>query len=152
MQLKLTTDYAVRTLLYLAKNNGRMVSSAEIAGAMHISRKYLMKVCSIMRDAGIVLASPGTDGGYSLAKLPEEIRLYDVVRAMETTIQLNRCLEEDGYCNREATDYCTVHKCYAVMQRKWENFLKGISIADLVGDLSEGEIERRIANGNSQNK
>ena len=57
---------------------------------------------------------------------------------------LNRCLEEDGYCGRDAAGSCTVYKCYSVMQKKWENFLKGVTIDSLLTELSEEEIEKRM--------
>lgn len=146
MQMNLTTDYAVRTLVYLAAHRG-IVPISEIADAMNISRKYLNRIAPALRDAGLVTAHKGQYGGYSLRRRTEDIQLYDVVRLMEGTVCINRCLEEDGYCSLGAVDHCPAHTCYAVMQRKWENFLKGITIADLLEKISEDEIERRIMGG-----
>lgn len=143
MQLKLTTDYAVRTLMYLAGHGGT-VPIAEIAEAMDIPEKYLNRLGLTLRDAGLIVTHRGQYGGYSLGRPPENIRLYDVVLLVEGTIALNRCLEEDGYCGRSAVNYCNVHRCYSVMQRKWENFLRGVTIASLLGEMSEEEIEKRI--------
>lgn len=143
MQLKLTTDYAIRTLLYLAENKG-IVPIAEVAGAMSIPEKYLNRIGLILRDAGLIMTHRGQYGGYSLGRPPADIRLYDVVRLMEGTVALNRCLEEDVYCGLGAERYCTVHKCYSVMQRKWENFLRYVTIEELLGEMSEEEIEKRI--------
>ena len=144
IQLKISTDYAVRTLIYLAQKNKKIISSTEVAQAMKIPQKYLIRLGKELRDAGLIISHPGTYGGYSLAKKAEEISLYDVVALMEGTVKLNRCLEEDCSCNRNLVGYCPVHKSYTVMQKKWENFLKGITIADLKKDISEKEIEDRI--------
>lgn len=146
MQLKLTTDYAVRTLLYLAEHKG-IVPIAEVAGAMDIPEKYLNRIGLMLRDAGLIMTHRGQYGGYSLGRPPGDIRLYDVVRLMEGTVALNRCLEEDGYCGLGAERCCTVHKCYSVMQRKWENFLRYVTIEELLGEMSEEEIEKRIDHG-----
>lgn len=146
MQLKLTTDYAVRTLMYLAKNGG-IVPIAEIAEAMDIPEKYLNRLGLALRDAGLIVTHRGQYGGYSLGRSPEYIRLYDVVLLVEGTVALNRCLEEDSYCGRGAIRYCSVHKCYSVMQRKWENFLRGVTIAGLMEEMSEEEIEKWIDHG-----
>lgn len=143
MQLKLTTDYAVRTLMYLAGNNG-IVPIGEIAEAMDIPEKYLNRIGLELRDEGLIVTHRGKNGGYSLGRAPESIRLYDVVLLVEGTVTLNRCLEGDSYCGRGTMSYCTVHKCYSVMQKKWENFLKGVTIASLLVDMSEEEIEKWI--------
>lgn len=149
MQLKLTTDYAVRTLMYLAGNGG-IVPIAEIAEAMDIPEKYLNRIGLALRDAGLIVTHRGQHGGYSLGRPSESIRLYDVVLLVEGTIALNRCLEEDSYCGRGAMRYCSVHKCYSVMQRKWENFLRGVTIASLMKEMSEEEIEKWIDHGPDQ--
>ena len=149
MQLKLTTDYAVRTLMYLAGNGG-IVPIAEIAEAMDIPEKYLNRIGLALRDAGLIVTHRGQHGGYSLGRPSESIRLYDVVLLVEGTIALNRCLEEDNYCGRGAMRYCSVHKCYSVMQRKWENFLRGVTIASLMKEMSEEEIEKWIDHGPDQ--
>lgn len=146
MQLKLTTDYAVRTLMYLAGEGG-VVPIAEIAEAMDIPEKYLNRIGLALRNEGLIVTHRGKYGGYSLGKSPESIRLYDVVLLVESTVALNRCLEEDGYCGRGVMRCCTVQKCYSVMQKKWENFLRGVTIASLLGEMSEEEIERRIDHG-----
>ena len=146
MQLKVTTDYAVRTMMYLARHKG-IVPIAEIAEAMNIPEKYLNRLGLALRDEGLIVTHRGKNGGYSLGRPPERIRLYDVVALVEGTVALNRCLEEDGYCGRDAAGSCTVYKCYSVMQKKWENFLKGVTIDSLLTELSEEEIEKRIENG-----
>lgn len=146
MQLKVTTDYAVRTLMYLARHK-RIVPIAEIAEAMNIPEKYLNRLGLALRDEGLIVTHRGKNGGYSLGRPPERIRLYDVVALVEGTVALNRCLEEDGCCGRDVAGFCTVYKCYSVMQKKWENFLKGVTIDNLLTELSEEEIEKRIENG-----
>ena len=100
-----------------------------------------------LRDEGLIVTHRGKNGGYSLGRPPERIRLYDVVALVEGTVALNRCLEEDGYCGRDTAGSCTVYKCYSVMQKKWENFFKGVTIDSLLTELSEEEIEKRIENG-----
>lgn len=146
MQLKLTTDYAVRTLMYLAGNGG-VVPIAEIAEAMDIPEKYLNRIGLSLRNEGLIVTHRGKNGGYSLGRTPESIQLYDVVLLVEGTVAINRCLEEDGYCGRGASRYCTVYKCYSVMQKKWENFLRSVTIASLLLETSEEEIEKWIDRG-----
>ncbi len=62
MQLKLTTDYAIRTIVYLATQSG-ITSVAEIGSKMGISENYLMKVLKALKDAGLVAGYQGKRGG-----------------------------------------------------------------------------------------
>ena len=131
MQLKITTDYAIRTILYLAQTK-RITTSGEIADAMCIPREYLINIIRDMRESGLVRTFPGAKGGYLLAKQPEDISLYDVIIAMERTIKLNRCLEHDAFCSRDAAAYCMVHSIYEDLQEDMERLLKGHTIADII--------------------
>lgn len=144
MQLKITTDYAIRIVLYLATQGERVVSSKEIAHAMHIPRKYLIQIGADLREMGIVAIHAGRYGGYSLADTPAQITLYDIVNATEDTMKMNRCLEDDAYCSRFATVHCPVRRCYMAMQTVWEQFLQDISIADLLQEPTSQEIWGKV--------
>ena len=146
MQLKVTTDYAVRTLMYLARHKG-IVSIAEIAEAMNIPEKYLNRLGLALRDEGLIVTHRGKNGGYSLGRPPERIRLYDVVALVGGTVTLNRCLGEDGYCGRDAAGSLTGYQSYTVLEKTRENVLEGVTIDSLLTELSEEEIEKRIENG-----
>ncbi len=145
MQLKITTDYAIRTILFLTLRKAEVVSTGEISQTMGIPRKYLIYIGSILKQARLIDTHSGKHGGYSLAKAPEKITLFEIVNLMEDTTKINRCLEEDEYCSRFATKDCPVRKCYTVMQKVWERFLKGLTVTDILSDMTEEEIETYIA-------
>lgn len=127
MQLKLTTDYAIRTIIYLATQSG-ITSVAEIGSKMGISENYLMKVLKLLKDAGLVAGYQGKRGGYAISKKPEEISLWDIVEVMEGTTRINRCLETDHFCSRQGTDFCMVRKYYQGLQEQMGQYLSGITI------------------------
>ncbi len=93
MQFNVTTDYAIRTVLYLGQCKKR-ASTTEIAKEMGIPRGYLEKVLSKLKKAEYISANLGTKGGYSLNKSLKEITLGDVIRIMENTTKINRCLDK----------------------------------------------------------
>lgn len=86
MQLKASTDYGVRTILYLAAK-GATCSSKDIAKDMAIPRDYLIQLAQLLRNAGLIEARPGKYGGYRLAKDPSEISLLQVISALEDNPQ-----------------------------------------------------------------
>lgn len=131
MQLNITTDYAIRTVLYLA-TKGNTVSTTEIANNMEIPRPTVTKIISKLKSKGFVTVSNGTMGGAHLCVDAEKISLYDILTLMEDGIKLNRCLENDGYCSRNGVGTCHVHDYYVSLQECFEKNLKEITIAKLL--------------------
>ena len=114
MQLKITTDYAVRIVYYLAL------------------RKETVTAAQLSEDANIITACEGIKGGYLLSENPENISLFDIISSTEVTMKINRCLEEDGFCSRNATDYCSVHKAFLKVQKIYEDSLRAVRISDMI--------------------
>lgn len=91
MHLTLFTDYALRTLIFLAVDPGRRVSIAEITGAYGISENHLTKVVHRLGQSGLIMTTRGRNGGIELGRPAGEIGLGDVVRAMEPSLALVGC-------------------------------------------------------------
>jgi Rrf2 family transcriptional regulator, nitric oxide-sensitive transcriptional repressor len=92
MQLTRHTDFALRVLIYLAVNPGRLSRITEIAEAYEISRHHLVKVVHQLGRAGHVKTFQGKSGGIRLARPAEETRVGDVVRDMEENLQIINCV------------------------------------------------------------
>lgn len=131
MQLNVTTDYAIRTVLYLGQCK-KLASATEISNEMKIPRGYLEKVLSKLKKAEYISSDLGVRGGYRLNMTLEEITLGDVIRLMENTTKINRCLEEDMFCNRKAVDCCAVRRYYEKVQKKLENHFFTISLKEIL--------------------
>lgn len=131
MQLTLMTDYAIRTVLCLVEK-GRIVPAGEIAESMAIPKAYLMKVLKVLRDAGYIEASTGANGGYWMAVRAEKLTLLDIIQVTESTTRLNKCMEEDHFCSRSATEECPVRKFYLAVQETIETQLSDMTIAGLL--------------------
>lgn len=131
MQLKITTDYAVKIVLYLAIER-RIITSHELSNALCIPQSMVLKIGRRLSDAEILDISTGVQGGFSLKKNYTEISLMDIIITMESTIKINRCLEEDEFCSREAVPYCTVRQTYRMIQDDLEKRLSKITIHDLI--------------------
>ena len=90
MQLKLTTEYAIRIALYLAEQNG-VCTSKEIAEYTQISPNYVLKILRVLAKASLVQNHIGVYGGFSLCKHPRDITLLDIVSSTESTIKISYC-------------------------------------------------------------
>lgn len=91
MQLNLTTDYAIRIILYLCRKDG-IVSAREISKTMKISEDYVLKITRKLAKNGLVTSWIGKKGGFSITKPANEINLLTIIKIMESTIKINRCL------------------------------------------------------------
>ena len=131
MQLKITTDYAIRILLCLYANEG-MVPSPTIEKEMGIPPNYVLKISRQLVKANLVKPISGKGGGLQICKSASDVTLWDVVSAIENTTKLNRCLEADRYCSRNAVDTCPVRKYYCTVQETYENSLKGVTMKQLL--------------------
>ena len=65
-------------------------------------------------------------------KRPEEISLMDVINCTESTMAISRCLEKDGYCSRNYSDCCKVHKVLLDLQNTYNNRLENVKISDII--------------------
>ena len=131
MQLKITTDYAIRIVYYLACRS-EVITASELAYELKIPESYIPKITKKLKEANIITACEGIKGGYSLAKKTEDISLFDIISSTEVTMKLNRCLEEDGFCSRNATELCKVHKILLDVQQTYDNLLKGIKVSEII--------------------
>lgn len=84
MRISAKADYAVRATAELAAAvDSRPVKADRIARAQAIPLKYLLNILSELKHARIVLSHRGAEGGYQLARSPEQITLAEVIRAVE---------------------------------------------------------------------
>jgi Rrf2 family nitric oxide-sensitive transcriptional repressor len=91
MRLTRYTDYAIRVLLYLGAQPGKLSSISEIARAYGISQNHLMKVVHDLGKAGYVEGVRGRFGGIRLARPADKINVGTVVRLTEEGFELVEC-------------------------------------------------------------
>ncbi len=124
------TDYAVRTVLYLAKNGSRRVSVTEIAEAMHIPKSFLAKLLQRLVRNHVLQSSRGVNGGFELARKASAISLLDIMEVMQGPAAINVCAIDSGRCRMSST--CTVHPVWVGIRREVEKKLAKTTIAKLI--------------------
>ena len=96
MQLSLHADYALRVLIYLGSNPGRVVSTHEISGAYGISKHHLVRVVQTLAEHDYVNIHAGRSGGVKLARAPHLISLGDVIQSAEPNLKLVECFDREA--------------------------------------------------------
>ncbi len=133
MQLTRQADYAIRALLHLSEEGtGAVVQTKEIASSEGIPEKYLPTIMRTLARAGLVRTLRGNQGGVLLARKPGEINLREVIEAIEEPIVLNRCLRNEGECDREG--FCPVHPVWDRIQQALTDKLESTTFADLASE------------------
>jgi Rrf2 family protein len=81
-------DYACRVLAELARLHGtsELAKIDHLAEIEHVPSNFLAQILSELRNAGLITSRRGIDGGYALARPPEQISLYDIANVIEGDI------------------------------------------------------------------
>ena len=92
MRLSTKSRYGLRALFDIAYNSGNMPSQIQdISRRQQISPRYLEQIFQSLKKGGILTSKRGPQGGYMLAKSPEEITVSDILRATEGDLMLVEC-------------------------------------------------------------
>jgi Rrf2 family nitric oxide-sensitive transcriptional repressor len=96
MRLTSYTDYALRTLMFLALNRDRLVTIGDIAQSHNIAKNHLTKVVHHLGTLGFVETVRGRSGGLRLGREPADIRIGDVVRQTESDFYMASCFDANS--------------------------------------------------------
>ncbi len=129
MQITRQTDYALRCVYYLAGRNGEVVMIEGISREMSIPRSFLAKILQKLVKAGIAESHRGVKGGFTLARSPREVSIYDVMLAIEGPVTMNICAVDKKLCERSAQ--CSIHPVWVRMRKEMEKMLRKENFAKL---------------------
>jgi Rrf2 family protein len=130
MQVSRKVDYALRAIIYLSlQKDGRSVPVKEIASRRRIPRKFLEKIIQDLIRAELVKSQRGAHGGYTLARLPDQVTFRDVLEAVEGPISLNVCVTEAHDCSVLAS--CNMQQIWQEGQRRMLEYFGDTTLADL---------------------
>lgn len=119
-------------MLDLAEHNtGEVVRMKSIAERQNISEKYLEQIISILNRAGYVKSTRGAQGGYRLAKSPEQYSVGMILRLTEGSLAPVSCLEdEENICKRQES--CATLEVWKRLDDAIKGVVDSITLADLV--------------------
>lgn len=136
MLITRATEYAIRAILYLAKQPpGEIVLKKDICKSQNITPAFLTKILQPLIKEGIVGSQRGVGGGFFLVKDPADISLFDIVTAQEGPLLLNNCLEKPGVCERDV--FCPVHGAWSKVREDFSNTLASYTFSELVAKEKE---------------
>lgn len=127
VHFKASVEYGMRAVLYLAEK-GSICSSREVADEMSIPRDYLIQLAQLLRNAGIIHARPGKNGGYSLAKDASEISMLDIFNALQ-----NDRLRAERKEAEDASDLLQdITAACSAVEREMEEYMSSITLQNMI--------------------
>lgn len=123
------TDYGTLILVYLTEQDGRLCSASEVATGIHVALPTVQKLLKLLARTGLVDSVRGSDGGYRLARSPEEINAAQILDVLEGPIAITECSTDVGQCELESL--CHVGNAWQKINRALRLALSEITLGDL---------------------
>lgn len=132
MKLGTKGRYAVMAMVDLAfHSKGKPLSLTEIASRQALPISYLEQLFLKLRQKGFVMSTRGHQGGYTLAREATSIRISEILEAIGEPIETTRCKGESELGCLGTKGQCLTHALWAGLGRQMQQYLNGISLADV---------------------
>ncbi len=132
MKLSSKTHYGLNACYILGKNFKKdPISASYLEGVLGVSGKYLEKIMRMLSKRDVVCANRGAAGGYMLKRQPSEIKIGEIVRALEDDMEIIECVKSGGKCRCCPT---------SAVWKKLYNGINGLLDAMTVEDMINGNL------------
>ena len=131
-------EYALQAVLYLAlKEPGEWTSIKEITDRLKTPTHFLAKILQNLTKKNILISLKGPTGGFALAKPAEDIRLLEVVTAIDGNGLFEKCVMGFPECS---SDYpCAVHEQWDELRSGLERLLANKGVAEVLQMMKKPE-------------
>jgi len=144
MHLSRKTDYALRAIFHLAACADAQipVSIREIAVANDVPRRFLENIMLEMKEAGWVRSLPGRDGGYLLAKSPDQLTMGEVVRHFDGVLAPIGCVSVNHYLPCSQEPRCRFRRILLEIRNYTAKLMDSATISSMMNEtpVSRGEV------------
>ena len=130
MKISTKGRYALRVMIDLAVNDkGDYVSLKDVSNRQEVSLKYLEQIMAMLNKAGYVKSTRGNNGGYRLAKSPEEYKVGDILRKTEGDLAPIACVNGEECGKREN---CKTFKFWQGLDNVINEYVDSKTLGDLI--------------------
>ena len=147
MKLSTKSRYGLRALFDMAYHAGTLPAQIkDISRRQAISPRYLEQIFQDLKKAGLLKSKRGPQGGYQLARKPEEITVREIVVAAEGDMSLVDCIKEEGgrkkKCDFDAN--CVTQKVWQQATEHLIGYLESVTLKDLCEDAKNMGMEKEL--------
>ena len=129
MNFNKTTEYAFRILSFMAQDESRLYNVDEVFVKLRIPYRYLRKLMTNLTRSGFIESIQGKNGGYKISKKTEDIKLLDILEAVEPEYLSGKCFF--GFDNCALQTFCIMHDQWTDIRTNINSILASTSLADI---------------------
>ncbi|WP_321326726.1 Rrf2 family transcriptional regulator [Thiomicrorhabdus sp.] len=130
--MKLTSKgrYAVTAMIDIALNQDKgAITLSLISERQGISLSYLEQLFAKLKKADLVTSARGPGGGYRLSRIPGDISISEIIRAVDESVDARKC---GGKANCHGGDECLSHELWSELSTTIDSFLKSITLQSVM--------------------
>ncbi len=143
MKISTKGHYGVQAMFDLAQHYGEgPISLKSVAERQGLSEHYLEQLIAVLRKAGLVRSVRGAQGGYILARQPDDIKVGDIIRVLEGPIAPVECVNEEDAEQCHKAESCITRSVWEKVRNSIEDVLDSISLADMCKDAEKAKMNK----------
>ena len=136
LRISKLTDYGTLVLVHLAGyDKAALCSAPELAAGTGLALPTVQKVLKTLARAKLVTSARGADGGYRLAREPDDITAAEILDALEGPVAITECSDDDGHCELESS--CQVGGAWQKISHAIRAAMTDIRLSDLQNPPAE---------------
>ncbi|MBN2121207.1 MAG: Rrf2 family transcriptional regulator [Candidatus Omnitrophica bacterium] len=124
------TDYAIRSLVYMAKNNTQVVSVQELVEVLQMPRAFLRRLLQLLSKHNVLKSLKGKGGGFILNAAPKKISIIDIIQIFQGQLDISNCFFKKEICPNVKT--CPLRKKIKKIEKNVFHELSSTTIASLL--------------------
>jgi len=129
LKLNRRTEYALLALRYLSTPGREIASVHTVAEHYGLPEPLLAKVLQLLKRGGLMTATKGASGGYTLARCLHTVPLMEVLQLFDESTHLVGCIEEAGGCECHLHPSCEIRTGMTALNSLLVNQLRHLSVA-----------------------
>ncbi|MCK6455132.1 MAG: Rrf2 family transcriptional regulator [Phycisphaerae bacterium] len=136
-------EYAIRAMTYIAATTapGQFCLLKSVTEGSHLPHHFIGKILQSLVKAGLLLSAKGRGGGFALRKDAKEIRLADIIQALDGVDRLDRCVIGLPECDESQP--CAVHHAWGDIRERIRSVTTDVTLADLADAFRAKQAEKR---------
>ena len=130
MKLSTRGKYGLYAMFYLAQHAGEGCQPLKAIAGIGVQEDYLEQLLGGLRRSGLVTTTRGAQGGYALARAPEEITVGDIIDALEGPLNISECVGDESCCHKAGQ--CRSRRVWEYLSRSINDLLDSITLKDML--------------------
>ena len=124
------TDYAVRALVYMAQDPGRITAVQELVDELDMPLAFSRRILQKLSQKGILVSVKGKGGGFCIKRPLGQIQLFEIMEAFQGRLSAVSCMFKKSFCPN--TRRCPLRRKMKEVEKNIFSELKKINVASLV--------------------